>query len=133
MALNELNKTAALSWRNLDVGDLAKALEERAKFVLGNVARESTNKDSGVVGVGELVHRLRLSGERRHWVWLHSWVSTTHHWVHSHWWRSSLVLVLWSRGADAHWAVATVDALHLGKSALLVALVGEANEAVSAR
>lgn len=55
VAVDELDKATALSGRNLDVGDLAKALEERAQLILGHVAGEATNKDSGVVGVGELV------------------------------------------------------------------------------
>lgn len=37
MALNELNKTAALSRWNLDVSDLAEALEERAELVLSDI------------------------------------------------------------------------------------------------
>jgi predicted transcriptional regulator len=56
VAVDELNKAAALSRWDLDVGDLPKALEEGAKFVLGDIAREAADKDGGVVRVGELVH-----------------------------------------------------------------------------
>lgn len=56
MAVDKLNETAALARRNLDVGDLAKALEEGTQLILGNVAGQTTNEDRGVVGVGELVH-----------------------------------------------------------------------------
>lgn len=56
MAVDKLDETAALSRRNLDISNLTKALEERTELVLGDVARETANKDGGVVGVGELVH-----------------------------------------------------------------------------
>lgn len=55
VTVDELDKTTALSGRDLDVGDLAEALEERAELVLSDVARQTTDEDSGVVGVGELV------------------------------------------------------------------------------
>jgi hypothetical protein len=54
--VDELDETAALAGRNLDISNLTEALEERSEFVLGHVARKSANEDSGVVGVGELVH-----------------------------------------------------------------------------
>lgn len=60
MAMNKLDEAASLSGGDLDVGDFTKALEERAKFVLGNIARQASNEDRGVVRVGKLVHR--------HWV-----------------------------------------------------------------
>lgn len=60
VTVDELDETAPLSGRDLDVGDLAKALEERAQLVLGDVAREAADKDSRVVGIGELVHRERV-------------------------------------------------------------------------
>jgi hypothetical protein len=44
-----------------------------------------------------------------------------------------LVLVLRSSSADAHGSVAAVNALHLGKGTLLVCLIGEADETVTAR
>jgi hypothetical protein len=56
VAVHELNETAALARGNLDVCDLAEALEEGTQLVLSDVAREATNEDGGVVGVGELVH-----------------------------------------------------------------------------
>lgn len=38
VAVDELDEAAALAGRNLDVRNLAKSLEERSQFVLGNVA-----------------------------------------------------------------------------------------------
>ena len=58
MAMHELHEAAALAGRDLDVGDLAEALEEGAKLVLGDVARQTTDEDSRVVGIGELIHGL---------------------------------------------------------------------------
>ena len=133
VALNELDETAALAGRDLDVCDLSEALEERTKLVFGDVATETANEDSGVVGVSELVH------------WLGSTVETKRrgtHAVHAngaagHTAHASgtgvLVLVLRSSSADAHGSVTAVDALHLGKGTLLVCLVGEADETVAAR
>ena len=54
--MDKLDEAAALSRRDLDVGDFAKALKERAKLVFGNIARKASNEDSRVVGVGELIH-----------------------------------------------------------------------------
>lgn len=59
MTLDELNETAALSGWDLNVGDLAEALEEGTEFILSDVAGETANEDSGIVGIGELVHGLR--------------------------------------------------------------------------
>lgn len=132
VTLNELDETAALSWRDLDVCYFAKALEERAELVLGHVAGKTTNKDGSVVRVGELVHWLRLASERRHAIWLH--VVAAHHLgvAHAHrGWTSLLVLVLGGRSRNPHGAVAAVDALHLGEGALLVRLVREANETIA--
>jgi hypothetical protein len=56
VAVDKLNETAALSRRDLDVCYFAKTLEERAELILGDITREATNEDSGVVGVSELVH-----------------------------------------------------------------------------
>jgi hypothetical protein len=129
-----LDETTALSGRDLDVGDLSEALEERAELILGDVAGQATNEDSGVVGVCELVHGLgsTVEGHRR----------ATHGRVHAsgtgHTHGSTTVaantgtLVLGGSGGDTHRAVATVDTLHLGESTLLVVLVREANEAVAA-
>lgn len=132
VALNELDETAALSWWDLDIGNLAKALEEASEFILGDVARKTTNEDGGVVRVGELVHWLRSAVEAH-------WGST--HTVHANWtarhahlaWATTGVLVLGSRSGNAHWAVAAVDTLHLLESALLIGLIGEAHESVTAR
>jgi hypothetical protein len=131
VALDELDETAALSRGDLDVGNLAESLEERAELILGDVARETTNEDSGVVGVGELVHGLgsTVEGHGR----------ATHGRVHAsgagHTHATTVAntgaLVLRGSGGDTHGAVATVDTLHLGKGALLVVLVGETDETVA--
>jgi hypothetical protein len=132
MTLNELDETAALARRDLDIGDLAKSLEERAKLILGDIAGQSTNKNGRVVGVGELVHRLRSTVEAHRW--------STHGRVHTRGARhahatgnDTRTLVLGSSGGDAHRAVTAVDSLHLTQSALLIVLIGETNEAVSTR
>lgn len=136
VTLDKLNETAALARGNLDVGDLAEALEERAELVLGDVAGETTDEDGGVVGVGELVHRLRSAvvashGRSTHGVHAHG-VGTTGHAAHAGS-ASGTALVLGGGGADAHGPVAAVDALHLAESQLLVTLVGEADETVAPR
>lgn len=56
VAVDELNETAALARRDLDIGDFTKALEEGAELVLSHVAREAADEDGSVVGVSELVH-----------------------------------------------------------------------------
>lgn len=56
MAVDELDEATALARGDLDIGDFTESLEEGAKLILGNVAREATNKDGRVVRVGELVH-----------------------------------------------------------------------------
>lgn len=131
VALDELDETTALARRDLDVGDFTKALEERTELVLGDVAGKATNEDGGVVGVGELVHGLRSTVEA-HGGSAHGRVhasraghahTTGHH---------TGTLVLGRGGRDTHGAVTAVDTLHLAQSALLVVLVGEANETVSA-
>lgn len=135
MSLDELDESTALSRWDLDVSDFAKALEERAELILGDVAGETTNKYSGVVGVSELVHRLRSTvvAHRRtatHGRWVHpSWGTTSWHTHRS--WSSTGTLVLRSCGRDAHRTVAAVDTLHLAQSTLLVILIGEANETIS--
>lgn len=136
VALNELNETAALSWGNLDIGDLAEALEERTELVLGDVTGETTDEHCGVVGVSELVHGLGsavVAGHRRstHRVHAHG-VGTTRHTAHTRR-ASSTAFVLRCGSADAHGPVAAVDTLHLTESKLLVALVGETHETVAPR
>lgn len=132
VALNELNEAAALSRRDLDVSDLAESLEERAELILGDIARESTDEDSCVVRVSELVHRLRSTveshGRSAHWG-VHA--SGTRH-AHASG-NNTRALVLGSGGGNAHGTVAAVDTLHLGQSTLLVVLVGEANETIATR
>jgi len=133
VALNELDETAALTGRNLDVCDLAKALEERAELIFGNVTAKTTNENGGIVGVGELVHWLRSTVEtkRRSTHAVHA-NGTARHATHGS--RTGvLVLVLGGSSADAHGSVTAVNALHLGKGTLLVCLIGEADETITAR
>lgn len=135
MALDELHETATFARRNLDVGDLPKSLEEGAEFVLGDVSGQTPYKDSGVVGVGELVHGLRSAIET------HLWGTGT---VEAHLRRTTLLrhihtsdctttLILGRGGRNAHRSIPAVDTLHLLQSLLLVILIGEADEAVSSR
>ena len=56
MTVDELDEAAALARRNLDVGDLPEALEKGTELILGNVPRESADKNSSIVWVGELIH-----------------------------------------------------------------------------
>ena len=130
MALNELNETAALSRRNLDVGDLTEALEERTELVLGDISRETSNEDGGVVGISELVHGLGSTVET-HWRGTHRGVHSrgtrhAHGTGHDAW-----ALVLGGGSGDTHGAVAAVDTLHLTQSTLLVILIGEADKAIT--
>ena len=146
MTLDELNEAAALSWWNLDIGDLAKALEEGTQLVFGNVAGKTTHEDSGIVGVSELVHwhtarasSITAREEAAHlWWWSISWHTT---WLHS-WWMhvatwtalcSTAALVLWRGRGDAHRTVAAVDTLHFSEGALLLAFIGEADETIATR
>lgn len=138
VTLDELNKPAALPGRNLDVGNFSEALEERPELVLRDIPRKPSNKDCGVVRVGELVHWLRLAivSDRRtsHVVhaahWCSSWTTWTWH-AHTSW-PSTTGLVLWCCRGDAHGSIAAVDPLHLLQCALLVTLVREANKTVAA-
>lgn len=140
VALDELDEAAALSGWDLDVGDLPEALEEGAELVLGDVAREATDEDGGVVGVSELVHWLRGSvvADRgsAHGVHARGHVAShggARHTAHGTRWSTTAGLVLGSGSGDSHGAVTAVDTLHLGESTLLVALIGEADEAVATR
>jgi hypothetical protein len=138
MTLHELHEPASLAWWNLYIGDFTEALEERSELVFGDVTRETTDKDRGVVGVSELVHGLRSTvvahGRRTHRVHAHARATATallH--AHATGTARTTTLVLGSCSADAHGAIATVDALHLSKSLLLVLLASEADEAIAAR
>jgi hypothetical protein len=128
MSLDELDKTASLSWWDLDIGDLAKALEERAELVLSDIAGQSSNENCGVIWIGELVHWLRSTV-------VTNWWST--HGVHADWsWHTGWSwpsLVLWGGRGDAHWAVSAVDTLHLSQGTLLIHLIRESDETVTAR
>ena len=136
VALHELDKTTALARRDLDVGNLAEALEERTELVLGDVAAESADEDSGIVRVGELVHGLgsAVVAHRRsaHGVHAHSRAAALLH-IHAARAAGATALVLGGRSTNAHRSVSTVHTLHLGEGLLLVLLVGETNEAVAAR
>jgi len=140
VTVNELDKAAALARGNLDVGDFSKALKEGPELILSDVTRQATNKHSGIVWVRELVHRLdrvvllpiirvvtphgrsrRMAGNRGH----------------HRGGRVMTILVMMRallRGGrrDAHGAIATINSLHLYKSALHIGLVTEANEAIAA-
>lgn len=133
VALNELNETAALSRRNLDVGDLTKALEEGTELVLGDVARETTDENRCVVRIGELVHGLLRRTVEAHGRSTHRRVHARRA-RHTHGTQSDArTLVLRSGGGDAHGTVTAVDTLHFGQGALLIGLIREADEAVAAR
>jgi len=141
VAVDELNEAAALARGDLDVRDLAEALEERSQLILGDITRESTDEDSSIVRIGELVH---LSS------WVEAAVATAvreaahlaphlllRHTAHH---GAAVVVtvsetmvttVLGGSGGNTHGAVAAVDTLHLDKSTLLVILVGKANEPVA--
>lgn len=151
VTLYELDEAATLARWNLDVGNLAEALEEGAELIFGDIARQATYEDSGVVGVGELIHRHSSSSTaastastatastaivanwRSTHAVAHAHVHTRR--VHTHWtsWCSTTTLVLWRSSGDAHRSITTVDALHLGQSTLLLALVGEAHKTVTTR
>ena len=132
VALDELDETAALARRDLDVGDFTEALEKRTELILGNVAGETANKNGGVVGVSELVHGLGSTVEAHR--------GSTHRGVHAgraghaHSTRHDTgTLVLGSGGRNAHGTVTTVDTLHLTQGTLLVILIREANETIATR
>lgn len=138
MSLNELDEAATLARWDLDVGNLSESLEEGAEFILCDVARETADEDRGIVWVGELVHRLRCT------IITHGWST---HGVHAHLGVHALTLlahvsahvvataalILWSGRGDPHWAITTVNALHLSKSTLLVHFVGKSDESISTR
>lgn len=138
MTLNELDEATSLAWRNLDVSNLAEALEEGAELVFGNVAGKAADKDSGVVGVGELVHRLGGTVVAAHWgsahgVHAHSGAAAALWHAHAARTSGTAALVLGCGGRDAHGTVAAVNALHLGEGLLLVLLASEPDETVAAR
>ena len=148
MTLNELNEATTFSRRDFDIGDFAKPLEERSKFVLGDITRQPANEDSGIVRISELVHRLLLaiSKHRLLLLLLHllrishlllGWHHTAHHTSHAaaattttaHVTRATFVLGC--RGRYPHRSITAVYALHLRKGSLLIIFVREANESVA--
>ena len=82
MTVDELDETAALSRRNLNIRNLTKALEEGSQFVLSYVARQTTNEHRGVVRVGKLIHGERIEASCAltllrvaiAWLLLHPWL-----------------------------------------------------------
>jgi hypothetical protein len=59
VAVDKLDEPATLARRNLDVGYLTESLKEAPKLVLGNITRKTTDKDSRVIGIRELIHLSR--------------------------------------------------------------------------
>lgn len=132
MALDELDETASLTRRDLDIGNLAKSLEEGAQLILGHISGETADEDGRVVGVSELVHWLRGTVET-HGRGTHGGVHASRA-GHAHGARNNTrTLVLGSGSGDTHRAVAAVDPLHLAERTLLVVLVGETDEPVATR
>ena len=137
MALDELNEAAALSGWDLNVGNLAEALEEGTELILGNVSGQATNEDGSVVGISELVHRLRrtvVTQRRRsahtvHAGGSHSSTHSTRHWYTSG--STTPRFVLRSGSGDSHGTVAAVNTLHLSESSLLIRLIRKANESIA--
>jgi len=142
MAVDKLDEAAALAGGDLDVGDLSKALEERSKLILGNIAREPADKHRRVVWVGELVHLRRrvvaAIGEALHLTPHGLLRNAAHHGTAAaaaallaRCCESLVTAVLGSSGRDSHRSVTAVNTLHLNQGALLVVLVGEPNEPVA--
>ena len=137
VTLDELDEAAALSGRDLDVGNLTKTLEERAKLILSNIAGQASNEDGCVVRVGELVHWLgstivtqwRRSTHAIHARCGHAGSHGTRHWHTSG--STTTRLVLRSSSRDSHGAIAAVNTLHLSKGSLLITLIGEANKTIT--
>lgn len=131
VALDKLDETTSFARRNLDIGNLAEALEERAEFVLGDIAGKATNEDGGVVWVSKLIHRLRgtieAHGRGTHWI-AHANVASH---GHATWPRGGLVLR--SGSGNAHRTVSAVDTLHLGQSTLLITFISEPDKSVATR
>jgi hypothetical protein len=130
MSLHKLNKTTAFARGNFDISDLAKSLEEGTKFVFGDIAREPADKDSRVVWISKLIHRLR-SAIVPHW--------GSSHGIHSHGRLTGQsgsgtgCSTFGSSGRDAHGPVAAVNALHLSQGTMLILFVREPDKAVATR
>lgn len=136
MALDKLDEAAALSRWDLNIGDLAKALEEGSKFILGDIAGKTTNKDRCVIWVGKLVHWLWCSVVTQRWCTHgihtagHTSTHGSRHSGHSRWCIAAR-LVLGGGSRNAHRPVTAIDALHLGESTLLVTLLRETDKAIA--
>lgn len=145
MTLDELDEATTFSGWDLDVGDFAKPLEEGTKLVFGDVAREPTNENSGVVGVSKLIHWLLLVVETH-------WRSTAHGWRVAHWSTTATAttlllhahsarstrstraaLILGCSGRNTHRSIPTIDTLHLTQGELLIFLGGKSNKAIATR
>jgi hypothetical protein len=124
MTLDELDEATAFSRGDLDVGDFAEALEERAQLILCNVSRKSSNKNSGIVRIGKLIHGLLLLllTIKGHWRGSHGgWVHRATRARHSHSARAArAALVLWGCRRNAHGSVSTVYTLHFAEGSLLI-------------
>ena len=138
MTLHKLHETTAFSRGDLDVGDLAEALEEGSQLVLRHVSGQTADEDRCVIWVRELVHRLgstvvtkrRGSTHRVH----AGGHPTSHSSRHGHTsWSATTGLVLRSSRGDSHGSVSAVDTLHLGEGSLLITLIGKTNKAISTR
>ncbi len=131
MALYELDEAAAFARGNLDICNLPKPLKEGAQLVFRDVAGESTDEDSRVIRIRELIHRLGRTVVS-HWRRAHRVHADRTGTRHSHSRHRCAALVLGSSSRDAHRTIAAIDALHLAQRALLIPFIGEANEAIAA-
>lgn len=138
VALDKLNETTALSWGNLDIGDFSEALEERAKFILGDVTGESADEDGGVVRVGELIHRLGSTvvahwGRCAHGVHAHGTATASLLHLHATLRRrtTASTLVFGGRSGNSHGTVSAVNALHFIQRTLLVAFLRKADKSIT--
>jgi hypothetical protein len=139
MAVHELHEATALARGDLDVGDLSEALEEGSELILGDVAREPTDKHGSVVGIGELVHLggriVAAVGEALHPSPHGLLRNAAHHRsaasVVARSSESVVTAVLGSSSRDSHRSVTAVNTLHLNQGTLLVILIGEAHETIA--
>jgi hypothetical protein len=84
--LKELDEATAFTGRDLNVNNLAEALEKKAKFVFSNVSKESSNEDSSVVWISKLVHwpRSPIVAHRKNTHGVHPNIVTTTALLHTH-------------------------------------------------
>lgn len=136
VTLDELDESTSFSWGNLHVGDFTEALEEGAKLIFGDISRQTTDENSGVVRVSELVHGLG-STVVPHWRSAHGIHATRtallRHAVAHGLSAGTAALVLGGGGGNAHGAVTAVHALHFIERLLLILFACESHETVAAR